>query len=72
MPMLTTEVTVTEEVEITKEVTINFEVWCDTCGRGICDHVVKTEDGHIYIKPCKHCLQERYDAGFLHGQGLDE
>ena len=41
--------------EVTVDVDVDFEVWCEDCGEGICDHVRTQAGGKIHIDCKRHC-----------------
>jgi len=61
------------------EVTVEIEVYCGTCGAGLCNQstVGQTQGrGQQFIKVevCEHCMDHARDEGFDqgHAKGLDE
>jgi hypothetical protein len=70
------EITIEETIEITHDV----ELWCSTCGAGICSNGNVRRDGRgIDIEPCDKCLEDAkeearkdvysqyYDEGYADG-----
>jgi len=55
-------------------ITIDVEVYCATCGKGIC-HLAEdsTRSGRtpaITVEPCKDCMETEYERG--RADGIDE
>ena len=46
------------EVEVEHTVDVDFEVWCETCGAGLCD-TVNVDDSNIRIPVCASCIEEK-------------
>lgn len=67
--------------EMTVQAEVSFEVWCDTCGAGLC-RTVSVKGNYIYVPPCEKCMEgERVngrDEGYADGyevgykEGLDD
>lgn len=59
------------------EVTINVDIWCDSCGAGLCA-TVSIKDTAIYVPACADCIEavktESYDEGYDAGYdaGIEE
>jgi len=60
-------------------VTGNIEVWCGTCGKGLCHLSRGSRDG-VSVEPCPECLDrvrreaydEGYDEGYEKGQEVND
>lgn len=50
----------------TVEISGDIEVWCETCGRGLC-HTVSVSGSSIYVPACENCIEvaksEAYENG---------
>jgi len=65
------EISVVGEVEIYHDV----QVWCETCGAGLC-HTVTVKQNELHLPPCEKCMDEArdeaadnaYDRGYLCGE----
>lgn len=42
--------------EMTVQAEVSFEVWCDTCGAGLC-RTVSVKGNYIYVPPCEKCME---------------
>ena len=43
------------------------EIYC-SCGRSLCNNLEEEKNGHLLrIEPCKVCLQQKYDMGYVKG-----
>jgi len=50
---------------------VDFEVYCEQCGDGICNHVADRNPRHPYrvvIAPCRLCLKDARDEGYSEGR----
>jgi 2-polyprenyl-3-methyl-5-hydroxy-6-metoxy-1,4-benzoquinol methylase len=56
---------VTQDVEVT----IDFEVWCGTCGAGLC-HQTHERSGGITVDACEACIEEAKNSA--RSEGYDE
>lgn len=59
------------------DVTFQIEVYCDTCGEGLCNQTTFTETRHrhepsLRVEVCQKCLErarsEGYDEGYAAAQ----
>jgi len=54
-----------DNVEVTAKVDIEFEVWCNTCGAGLCRETTtnQTSRGYLSIRVnvCPDCMKEKED-----------
>ena len=48
------------------EIKIEIEVWCSSCGEGLCNQS-RGVTGGIEVKPCEKCMQQKYDDGCEYG-----
>lgn len=52
---------------------IEFEVFCETCGKGLCN-TVRTEDAgrhgtaRVHIPPCETCMEQQWEDAFEEGR----
>ena len=57
--------------EITGEVRMDIEVWCDTCGAGLC-RTVNVRGTDLHVPPCAKCMEgardDWYEAGLMEGR----
>ena len=60
---------------------LDFEVWCQTCGTGICNNVSVDEHLHaynplrthvLYIEVCSTCIRKAEDENFNAGVQSNE
>ena len=53
------------------EMTVDFEVFCDSCKKGLC-HNTTVYGSKLYIEPCEKCLEntgnEEYNRGYKDAQ----
>jgi peptidoglycan hydrolase CwlO-like protein len=54
------------EIEITQKIDIDFEVYCNTCGSGICSECDTRKSrgrGHLQVtvNACPNCMKEKDD-----------
>ena len=68
MPSFDAEVTVTETA------TVEFEVFCGTCGAGLCSSSTGGNAGRrgtpfVSVDACQACMEKEYDRG--HDAGYD-
>lgn len=54
------------ELTTSTEVTIDFEVFCDSCNRGLCRQTT-VKGNRVYIEPCQRCLEDAKREGFEEG-----
>jgi len=55
---------------------IEFEVWCGTCGNGLCGSTSVTKSNHVHVDACERCVDKAtdkgdaagYDRGFAEGR----
>ena len=50
--------------EVKLEVEVSIEVWCDTCGAGLCGVTTPIDWKGIKIEVCDKCLKSEYERGY--------
>ena len=52
------------EIEVTQEVTVypDVQVWCNSCGRGLCDQT-EVKHNELHVTPCQDCLDNASEDG---------
>lgn len=40
---------------------VDFEVWCDTCGAGLCDRTDVRDGTNIHVEVCPVCIGKKDD-----------
>jgi len=53
------------------EIAVNVEVYCATCGAGLCNQTsVETKRGldAFMVEPCNKCMTREYEAGYEKGE----
>lgn len=54
---------------------LDFEVYCATCGAGLCNqsNTESTRSGfRVTIEPCKRCMDDANYEGYLKGKDEEE
>ena len=49
---------------------ISVEVWCSTCGTGLCGSAKAEDNRGVVIEACDKCLKAEYERGYA--DGLEE
>lgn len=62
----------------TFQIDVEFEVFCDSCGAGLCRQTRENNSGgrglSISVEPCERCLTKANDSGYEKGyeQGVND
>ena len=56
--------------EVKYEVEVSVEVWCGTCGAGLCGTSTAEDYKGVTVEACEKCLKAEYDRGYT--DGLEE
>ena len=53
--------------EVRYEVCVSVEVWCGTCGNGLCGVTTAEDYKGVTVEACDRCTLAKYDEGFADG-----
>ena len=56
--------------EVRYEVEVSVEVWCATCGAGLCGVATAEDYKGITVDACEKCMKAEYERGYA--DGLEE
>ncbi|MDF1551965.1 MAG: hypothetical protein P1P84_02830 [Deferrisomatales bacterium] len=45
-------------------VEVDIQVWCGTCGEGLCNQAENDRRGGVSVEACPKCLEAEYDRGY--------
>ena len=56
--------------EVSFDVKVDVEVWCGSCGAGLCGVATAEDYKGVTVEACEKCMKAEYDRGYA--DGLEE